>query len=487
MDMGVVAIIKKERNFLIWLFLLSFFVRVMLFFTYTRHDAHAWLGFDSIQYHTIAIQIAQGNGIMVAKDRPNFYRLPGYPLYLSGFYKLFGDITQKDSIAVADNFPQGETVQITQTPVYVQKALWGQIFIASFIPVLICILSLLFFPSAIIAARVAGIVSSLHLGFVLYAGIVSTEALFLFFFLLFLICFFSVFRWRWCRSDYEHNPLLPLFMAGIFLGVASLLRAVGHCAIVLLVLMLFMSSLSLNQKLKGVVCFVVGWLLIVGGWLIRNYALAGTLFFHTLPGLHFLQYSAVYTVMDVDHSDYFTAKKKVFSVWDAEVKSRELLYGRALSEYERFNVAESLAKKYCFSYPLISTKHALIQMARTCGTLYSTLLLYVPSGTVYGDDASFWFKIKLYLFPRVQQSLLIPLIYVELIMSLFLILGFLFFLMRLLFDVVARCAAASMFPLMAFLIGITLAYGCARLRMPVEPFLIIMASYAWVTLWQKKI
>jgi ABC-type glycerol-3-phosphate transport system permease component len=40
-------------------------------------------------------------------------------------------------------------------------------------------------------------------------------------------------------------------------------------------------------------------------------------------------------------------------------------------------------------------------------------------------------------------------------------------------------------PFIVMLVGITLAYGCARLRFPVEPFLLIMASYGWVTLFDR--
>jgi hypothetical protein len=448
--------VKKEKFFLIGVLLASLVVRCTFFAAYTRHHLAENLVFDAEQYHNIAVQIAHGNGITTNEGTPNFYRLPGYPLFLAACYKIY-------------NFE-------------LEKTMWLQVVLASAIPLLVWLLGMVMLPAVPYIARGAALLSVFHLGFIVYAGLPMSETLFLFFFLLFLILFFAIVRVRGCDvlqfSDGEQRWIM--LCAGTVLGIASLIRAVGHYVIVLALIFIACAAVQKRKKILYAMLLSSGWFVVVSIWLVRNLMLTGALFFHTLPGLHFLQYSAVYVMMDVEDLDYFQAKKKVLSVWDKKVVEIEKSCGRKLSEYERFACAERLAYKILAQYPLLAIKHACIHMIRTCGTLFSTLLLYVPRGTVYGKDASLWFKIKLYLNPRVEHRWLIFPIYWELLLSLFVVLGMIFLVLRVLRDDRARCLLATMMPFIILFVGITLAYGCARLRMPIEPFLLIGAVYGWL-------
>ena len=101
--------LKREKNFLIVLFLFSFLVRSLVFHCYLGKNKNYWQ-VDSNTYHNVAVNIAQGKGIS-AQGKPSFYRLPGYSIFLSIFYKIFGVDTK--------------------------NVLWIQIFLASFIPIFI--------------------------------------------------------------------------------------------------------------------------------------------------------------------------------------------------------------------------------------------------------------------------------------------------------------------------------------------------------------
>lgn len=441
----------EHKYFLIGIFFLSCLLRMLLFAGYTSHEDHAWLAFDSEQYELIARQIAAGDGISNQDGTPNFYRLPGYPLYLAGCYKIFNDHTH--------------------------AALWLQVLLSSFIPLLIFFLSLTLLPSQLLIAQIASCVAAVHVGFMLYAGMLSTESLFLIFFLLFLICFYAGLQ----------NASSRFFAcAGAFLGIASLIRPVGHYSIIiaLAVLLMFYHKNTLSKAIP----LTASWLIVISPWLIRNYLLAGTLFFHTLPGLHFLQYSAAAIEQARIGCDYFQARDNVFAVWHGQVAKQEQLLKRPVTEYERFAVAQNVAFYYMTHYPKLFFKHACTQIARTCGTLYSTLFLYVPAGTTYGNDMTVWSKIKLYLFPRAVHSLLIPLIYWEMISYLLMLLGCVMFLAQAVLDRSLRWVLVKTLPFMAMFIVITLAYGCARLRFAVEPCMIVLAAYAWtarVRSWRK--
>jgi hypothetical protein len=445
------SVIKKEKYFLILLFLASLAVRVVFFSAYTRHHIAENLVFDAEQYHHVALQIAHGNGITTKDGMPNFYRLPGYPLFLGACY-----------VANNDN---------------VEMTLWVQVILASIIPLLIWVLGMVMFPSVPLVACGASLLSVFHLGLVLYAGMLLSESFFLFFFLLFLILFFAA-------LTVDRSSMWLMASAGLILGLASLIRAIGPYVIALSFMLIVIFCATWRVRVRMMATLGSCWLLIVGVWLVRNFLLTGAIFFHTLPGLHFLQYSAVYTVMDHDDLDYFQAKKKVLAAWEKMIDDEERASGKKLSEYERYARAERLAFRILVAHPLNALKHACTHILRTCGTLNSTLLLYVPRGTVYGKDASLWFKIKLYLTPRVLDPWLIPIIYWELVLSLFIVVGMMLVLVRALWDRYACRIAVMILPFVILFVGITLAYGCARLRLPVEPLLLLGAVYGWFGLFQ---
>jgi len=316
----------------------------------------------------------------------------------------------------------------------------------------------------------------------MYAGILSTEVPFMFFFLMFLILFFFLLG----SGGNERKKWWLWLACGGVLGMASLFRANGPY---LFLFVLGVIVLHFGWRLKES-CFAgawisVGWLTPLLWWMIRNCIVFGSLFLHTLPGLHFLQYSATYVVMDQKKCDYFKARDHLFAIWHTNVATQEKKMGKKLNEYEYYKEAEKVAFDCLLSSPLFACKHACVQIARTCGTLYSTLFLYVIPGTDYGD-ASLWFKIKLYLFPRVQKPWLAILVYHELLFSLFLLIGLLLSLFVFGMCPPVRWRFFLLYLFAAFLIFITLAYGCARLRMPAEPFFIVLAAQGWASLAKKK-
>jgi len=468
--------IFQNKKFLIFLFFLSLLVRALFFGCYLREDDRCIIGFDGEQYQNVAEHILHGNGIAQAPGEPNFYRLPGYPLFLACCYKILGiDLTPQSAKTSHD-----AAMRRPGLCKIAENVLWLQLILASFIPVLIFWLSLVLFPSILWLARCAGLWSAMHVGFVLYAGMLASESLFMIFFLLFCGLFFSQFRW-WFQNHIRMSKGM-WFATGIMLGCASLVRAVGHYTMVILLAMLLLSVFAMREKIIAMGCLIIGWLSIVGWWLVRNYLLTGFLFFHTLPGLHFLQYPAVHAVMgyaNFGDETYFTTKKQLIAEWQALIYQQLIEGKKDLNEYEKYAIAERLAFSHIAKRPWVALKNACVQMAKTCCTMYSSLLLYVPAGTVYEEGTSLWFKIKLYLFPKTNEAWLEWLIYWEILYSFFMFLGFVAFLTSLVIEKTYRVIALTTFPLIGLFIVITLGYGCARLRMPVEPFLMIFSLLGW--------
>ena len=125
------SVIKKEKKFLIFLFFISFIIRALFFYLFLSKDEN-YLVADSQPYHCLAERIASGNGITNLDGTPQFFRLPGFPLFLATGYKLF-------------DFD-------------IEKALWLQVILACFIPILVFCLSLILFPSYVLLAKISSIV-----------------------------------------------------------------------------------------------------------------------------------------------------------------------------------------------------------------------------------------------------------------------------------------------------------------------------------------
>lgn len=442
------TMLKQDRWFLLAVVIAAFALRALLFSAFTRHDRHAWIYFDSDQYVGIAQHIAQGDGICLNVGQPQTYRLPGYSLFVALGYKLFG---------------------MREEPI-----LWVQLVLASFIPILVFMLSGVLFPNLLWVARGAAVVTALHPGFVLYAGMLATESLFVIFFLLFLLQFFIGLLRQTASAWF-------MFGAGLALGLASLIRPVGHYALVLALMLVVIFASSWRLRFKQGSTLMIGWLVAVAPWLIRNALLTGAICFHTLPGLHFLQYTAANAMVLHEGCSYVSARGQLLGEWDRSVRQQERELGRSLNDAERCAVGQGIARTYVLRYPFAAMRYSCVQLFKTMVALYASQLLIADTNAWpdYGNDVGWWARIKRFLMPEVNHQWLVALVYYEIVLFVLLILGLLVFLWRLRRDVFVWRAAALAIPFALLLWLLTVAYGCARLRLPLEPILIIFSVYGW--------
>lgn len=483
-------ILKQEKYFLLGLFFISFLVRLLVFQFYLSKNQNYWQ-VDSKTYHKIAQSISHGKGVSV-NGQPNYYRLPGYPLFLSAYYKIFG--SDKKNV------------------------LWMQIFLASLIPILIFFLSLALFPSGLLLAKVSSVYSAVHLGLVLYSGFFMSESLFIFLLLIFAILFFSSFHLFFCRQDkkyfgftfvtcpeeicsgpgfqelaakveiaeekkYKNQILKNLFFAGIFLGLASLVRPVGHYLIVLSIILLFFSRDFWLDKIKNSLILFLGWLIPVSFWLIRNYMLLGQIFFHTLPGGHFLYFSAARIEADLKKISYAQAKENLSFKVEAITKQKEKKLGRKLNELELCDIRQKLAVEFFKKHPFLAVKNWATDILRTSLSLYSSELIYLDSGRksidYFAKGRTLGSLFKRHLFPQTQNIFLKFLIWFEIILFLFILLGCLFGFISAICNL-NLCPWLKTLPFIFLFLFIGLAGGYSRMRLPVEPVLIILSFSFWI-------
>lgn len=202
-----------------------------------------------------------------------------------------------------------------------------------------------------------------------------TEILFALFFLLFLLCFLPTISFWFCKKDFVYDIYIRLILAGICLGIASMLRPMGHYLIALSVLLLLCSNRPWLSKLKQGTILFISWLAIVFWWLLRNYLLTGYIFFHTLPGYHFTYYFATPIHMQV-HSNAFSKSLRLLNYTNRDrIRLEEEKKGRPLYEIEACRIKESNALQYAFDYPILGLKHGIYNMFKSVAALYSSEIL----------------------------------------------------------------------------------------------------------------
>ena len=437
-------LLTQNKKFLISLFCLSIFFRVIFFTLFLNKNNFTY---DTPTYHNVAVRIADGRGITNLDGSLHFYRVPGYSLFLAFCYKLFGK--------------------------NIKKALLIQLLFASFIPIFVFFLFLILFSYNFFLVIFVLIFTIFHLCFFLFSGFAMTESFFTFFFLLFLLLFF-------------YNNF---FLAGFFLGICSLFRPVGHYLLVVALFVLLIFGLKFSDKIKGIFVLFVGWFLIVFPWILRNFLLTGFIFFHTLPGIHFLKHSAARLASEIYRSSYMQGLRKVTIELEVLKVEQEKKLKRRVNEIEFCILAEKVSFKYLKKNIFLTLKHFMINILKTGFSLYSAELLYLDSeGKLpdYNQNRGIKDWLMRFFVPRVSNKLLIPIIYFEIFFLLFIWLGFAFFAINSFFIKSDFYLLIRILPFMALFIFVSLSCGFARLRLPIEPFLIILSFKFWIEFFRRE-
>lgn len=504
-------LLKCHKKFLLFLFTLSAILRLGALFFYFQYNPCMTM-FDSGHYHTLAQSLAHGFGFVDADGAAYLYRLPGYPFFLALCYFCVG-------------------VQ----PVI---ALVIQGLVGSFIPVLIFLLARILFPARLMVAYLSALIASVHAGYLIYANVLMAETIFCLFFLLFLIFFLSSFlpkyqkynlhiknsitrcypgldqgsseqdcfkvdprsesgmttqericseqvvSFEFAKKTEKALSFKSLFLAGLMLGVASLIRPVGHYVlIVVLGLLLFECNYSWKNYLRSTSTLFAGWVVVAGWWLLRNYLLTGMMIFHTLSGPHFLNHSAVRLAMANHHLSYTQAKELVQKEADRELAAAQALQNEPLNQAQESGIMEKVAIHYFNQNWLNTFKHCFINIFKTTFSLYSSELLVIEQQgqlPAYDEHRSLTSMIKRFLCPEVKNSFVRFFIYFELAIWLIILFGFFGYGIRSLFYSVWFVNVIRLVPFILLFLVLSCACGFARLRLPIEHFFTMLAMAFWV-------
>lgn len=220
-----------------WLFAVALTLRLAFVLFYEQYPT--WLG-DDVIYDTIGQSLAAGRGFVLPTispggilDEPQVRVGPAYPLFLASLYVPFGHSVQ--AVRVAQAILGAVTVVLTF------RIAW------------------LAFGASI--ARLAGAITAVYPGLILYTGMVQTEIAFAF-----LLAMYG-----WLAAEAFHRGSAFLWTAtGSLLGLAVLLRGEALAMAPLLVGVLLRFGTT-GARARNTLLLCVALTLTVGTWTLRNY------------------------------------------------------------------------------------------------------------------------------------------------------------------------------------------------------------------------
>jgi len=473
----------NKKNLTI-LFLAAFAIRlaVFLFFIYPNE---CYKQPDSGDYHHCALSLTLGRGMhRLDNNRPMFWRTPGYPLFLSCFYKIFG--------IKSTDFSKNRPAQTA--------ALIFQMLLCSLIPLLIFFLALLLTKSLSISWITAWI-SAIHVGFVLADTYILTESLSILFLIPFFIFFFKSFYLPGQISPPNNKLLRNLIMAGICLGAFAWIRPMGHfVSIASAIMILILDSVNWKMKLKKIVIFLLVFFAIISPWYVRNYNITGKLFFCPMFGLYLNTFNAPKIIRATEGLPLRESINKLYQQAN-KMAVQDFLIARAsgkdlATELVHLKVALPIVMKH----PFLFLKDWLTESCKTTFDLYSYQLVDIAKGTFYYDPPEEFLTEKWAecIYEKKVSPLMRFVIYLEIIFELLkwigLLLGvFIFWL----FPLIKRLNVSDYIkqtgllwlkvaPMIGAFIIMTGGFGYARLRLPVEALMVILSLTTWYWLIKKE-
>lgn len=465
------------RTDLFLLVIVTFLFRLISFECFIQGDER-YKQADSMDYHSSTLGMATGYGMhRIDNGEPIFWRTPGYPAYLAFFYRLYGlrDI----------QFSPNKSAQ--------HFALFVQIVLDSFIPLIILLLAFVLTQSALIAWITAWIIA-LHPGFILASNFLLTEGLALPFFFLFLLFFYQSFSTAHAQSRYG-----SLILAALALAIVTWIRPMGeYVAVVAMILLLIFDQVRISLRCKKIALFFCVFAISIAPWYIRNYQLTGKWFFCPMLGTYLNAFISPRIIRDTHKMDL--------------IKSHQLLQRQAaITAYKKQVAVQSSGKKVlgndaCMAvawpiicnYPHLALYYWIKEVFKTTFDLYSCQLASIAANTFTWDpiEEFLWEKVTNCLYHQPMPLWMRIIAWVELFYMILLWIGLLGgFCLFWVYTACKRFKVQKYFleigllwlrvaPLAGALIFMTGGFGYARLRLPVEPLLVILSLTFWLAIYR---
>lgn len=478
-----ISVKKPSKKIFILLFLSAFILRSFTWHFYIQHEER-YCQPDSNDYHGAAWCLAHNLGMTYPNGNTIFWRTPGYPLMLTPFYKALAPWQ-------ATTFGEHEKAQ--------KAFIWLQIILCSLMPLLILWLCFILTRNYHLSLAAAWI-SVFHLGFILSSTYLLTDGIAALVFTLFLIALFKNTRLRWERP-HAAPALYELAIAASLLAAYTWIRPMGQFVAVAAIIVVFFTLGSLWMRVGRCMVFLCTFFLLLSPWFLRNYQITGKVFFCPLSGIYLNVFNAPKIRARIENIPLLDA-------WKKQIADANNLVQQKLIENQK-NPDMPLCKEqvpfetawpWIRAYPLYFFIDWMTEVFKTSFDLYSSQLV------AFANNCFKWDPLVEYLSEKLASCLYqgeLPLAmriicWLEFIFSLLIwigiIAGIFFFLLipwctwqtttSLLKNLNALWFKTGM--IMGAVIMQSGGFGYARLRLPIESIMILLALTFWWWLFTHK-
>lgn len=481
--MRIMKLSYPSKQQFLYLFIATFLIRALVFYTYVQHNER-YRQADSMDYHNCALGIACGTGMHRADTlKPIFWRTPGYPVLLAAMYKYCG--------LTSPVFAKNQTAQ--------KYFLWLQIFVCSFTPIILFLLAFLLTSNLLIAYLLA-IICMVHPGFVLASMYLLTEGLAILLFYFFLLYFYRSFK-AYGEAPLSHKQwIFSLIMAALSLAAYTWMRPMGEFICVIAIMILLATAMDQwNIKLKKSALFFLMFGLCISPWYIRNYRLTGHWFFCPMSGAYLNSFIAPKIVRDLNGIPLDRSINLCYRLAQKTIDKEEARLQGSGCFVSKEITAKKIAWPIIIAHPFIAFKHWMKEVIKTTFDLYGCQLAALASGSFLYDP------LEEFLIPKTCDAVWLQampcimriIIWIELLFVILLWLGlFAGFWRFMLQPLIHRAYASSIVqktsglwiktaPLIWAVLFMTGGFGYARLRLPIEPLMIILSLTWWLYWYQK--
>lgn len=472
-----------DKKWLVFLFLASFLVRAVTFHFFIAPQER-YKQPDSRDYHNCAISLFVGTCMHRADTlEPIFWRTPGYPAYLAIFYKLFG--------IESSAFSGARIAHI--------MALWLQILLSSLIPIILFFLVLQLTGIPLISWITAWIYA-LHFGPILASCFLLTEAIAIIFFSLFLFYFYRQLK-TWGEVKQKKAWAISISLAAISLGIATWLRPMGEFVLVVAAVLIFvLDRVDWKTKFKkvGLLCLV--FFAVTGPWYLRNYKLTEKFFFCPMFGPYLNSFCAPKILRDTNNIPLKKCIQLFYNLGQQEARKDQLAAFAAGKQccplFGPLRAALPIIKKH----PFLFFRNWMVEVFKTTFDLYANQLVALTNNSFSYDPleefltekwADCLYKQKI---PLLMRLLVFLEVLFELLKWIGLLCGAWLFLLAPLFKPLRISEQQKKIgalwlktaPMIGAFIFMTGGFGYARLRLPVEPLMIMLSLTSYYFLLKKK-
>jgi hypothetical protein len=449
---------KPHTLQLVALFLITFIIRALVL-EYAIIPEQRYRQADTPDYHVSALLIKNGHG-MFRPDikQPIFWRTPGYPFFLSLFYP-------KNQLNSSFELNAGAH----------KKSLWAQVVINSFIPIILLYLAYIITHSWLIA-WITALISTVHIGLILASVYLLSEGAGLIFFYLFLLALFWLLQ--------QNQPSLRLVIGtALLLGIHTWIRPMGEwIGIITIIIIACAFTIDAKKRIGAALLFGLVFFATLAPWYIRNYQYTHKLFFNPTVGT----YVNCFCVPKILRRVHGIPLEKALTLAQQNA-AYHIQQAREHLEPQGLFASQEECKKYALplmmKYPHYVLYDWMAQCIKTSFDLYSHQLVSLAHKEHTWDPIEEFLdeKVTATLYKRPLHWSLRLIAWSELLMNLLMWIGLFWGIVGTLKDIILRRTTnqrllylwISATIIALFTIALTGGFGYARLRLPIEPLLII--------------